>query len=276
MSIGFLVFGLAILYFFSLLAKFLHRVWWAPLRTQYAMELQGIKGPSYKFVRGNTVEISSMKSNSMRGNMELNHDIFSRTMPHFYTWINIYGNFFLFFNVIVLIIRCCFYHWLTRHSFIKKKKKTGKVFYFWNGEKAELVITEPELVKEVLNKSESYSRTDPDKYMRKIIGDGIVASEGEKWVKLRKLANQAFHAENLKNMVPAMVESVEMMMKKWREEKTREVDISKEFTFMTSEMISKTAFGSSYSQGEKVFNMLRQLSIITGRNAYKTKIPVIR
>ncbi|KAL7110418.1 hypothetical protein ACP275_05G025100 [Erythranthe tilingii] len=213
MSIGFLVFGLAILYFFSLLAKFLHRVWWAPLRTQYAMELQGIKGPSYKFIRGNIVEISSMKSNSMRGNMELNHDIFSRTMPHFYTWINIYG----------------------------------KVFYFWNGEKAELVITEPELVKEVLNKSESYSRTDADKYMRKIIGDGIVASEGEKWVKLRKLANQAFHAENLKNMVPAMVESVEMMMRKWREEETREVDISKEFT----------------------------CQIITGRNAYKTKIPVI-
>ncbi|KAL7149229.1 hypothetical protein ABFS83_05G025900 [Erythranthe nasuta] len=76
-------------------------------------------------------------------------------------------------------------------------------------------------------------------------------------------------------MVPAMVESVEMMMRKWREEETREVDISKEFTFMTSEMISKTAFGSSYSEGEKVFNMLRQLSIITGRNAYKTKIPVI-
>ncbi|KAI3452928.1 hypothetical protein Pfo_009591 [Paulownia fortunei] len=236
---SFLVLSSAISYFLLLFVQFLHKVWWIPTRTRYSMESQGIRGPSYRFIRGNTDEISRMKENSMRGNMDLSHDIFSRTLPHFYSWINIYG----------------------------------KVFYFWNGDRAELVVTEPELVKEVLTNSVSYSRTETDKYIRKIIGDGIVACEGEKWVKLRKLANQAFHAENLKNMIPAMVESVEMMLEKWKSHKTTEVDVCEEFRLLTSEVISRTAFGSSYSEGEKVFQMLRQLVIIISRNAYKIRIP---
>ncbi|KAG8383010.1 hypothetical protein BUALT_Bualt05G0139400 [Buddleja alternifolia] len=148
----------------------------------------------------------------------------------------------------------------------------GKIHYFWNGDKAELVVTEPGLVKEVLNNSVSYSKTEVDKYMRKIIGDGIVACEGAKWVKLRKLANQAFHAENLKNMIPAMVESVETMLKKWKTLEKTEVDVIEEFVLLTSEVISRTAFGSSYSQGEKVFQMLRKLAFIISRNAYKIRV----
>lgn len=76
--------------------------------------------------------------------------------------------------------------------------RIGKIFLFWNGCRAELVVTELKLVKEFLSSSQSYTRTDADKYMKKIIGDGIAACEGEKWVKLRKVANQSFHAENLK------------------------------------------------------------------------------
>lgn len=60
-------------------------------------------------------------------------------------------------------------------------------------------MTEPELVKEILNnKNENYPKIDLDGYARKLLGDGLSSSKGEKWVKLRKLANQVFHAESLK------------------------------------------------------------------------------
>lgn len=73
--------------------KFLHKVWWIPFRVQYKMTKQGITGPSYKFLHGNTREISTMRRNTMAKPMDdLSHNIFPRILPHVYSWKNKYGN----------------------------------------------------------------------------------------------------------------------------------------------------------------------------------------
>lgn len=61
------------------------------------------------------------------------------------------------------------------------------------------MITEPELIKEVLsNKDGEYPKIKYDDYMKKLLGNGTVTAQGENWVKLRKLSNHAFQAECLK------------------------------------------------------------------------------
>lgn len=71
----------------------------------------------------------------------------------------------------------------------------------WYGPQAQLVVTEPELVKEILtNKNDNYPKIDLEGYAKKLLGDGLSSSKGEKWVKMRKLANHVFHAESLKVM----------------------------------------------------------------------------
>ena len=51
----------------------------------------------------------------------------------------------------------------------------------------------------MLSKKEgAYPKSKADSLVKKLIGDGLVMTEGEKWLKLRKLANHAFHAESLK------------------------------------------------------------------------------
>ncbi|KAG5594953.1 hypothetical protein H5410_036185 [Solanum commersonii] len=35
-------------------------------------------------------------------------------------------------------------------------------------------------------------------FPKKILGDGLPTSKGEKWAKMRKLANHVFHGESLK------------------------------------------------------------------------------
>ncbi|KAL2455885.1 Cytochrome [Abeliophyllum distichum] len=212
------------------------------MQIERIMGKQGIRGPTYKFLFGNTKEISKKKANSLCSPMDLSHDIFPRIMPHIYSWINTYGN----------------------------------IFLFWNGSRAELVVTQPELVKELFNNNHTYPRTvADDKYFRKLTGDSIVACEGEKWVKRRKVANQAFHSENLKNMTPAMIESVKMMLERWRNYEGREVDVYEEFRQLTAEVISRTVFGSSYEVGEQVLQMLTKLAIIVTRNAYNIRLPSI-
>ncbi|KAG4110239.1 hypothetical protein ERO13_D13G036700v2 [Gossypium hirsutum] len=106
-------------------------------------------------------------------------------------------------------------------------------------------------------------------FFDKLLGDGLASTEREKWARQRKLANYAFHGESLKNMTPAVVASVETMLEKWKSKEGKEIEVFQEFRLLTSEVISRTAFGSSYLEG------LMKLSVIAGRNILKAKIPII-
>lgn len=77
--------------FVALLFKTLHKIWWTPNRIQKLMASQGIKGPSYKLVHGNTKEISNMYKEAMSRPLSLSHNIFAYVQPHFHSWSNIYG-----------------------------------------------------------------------------------------------------------------------------------------------------------------------------------------
>ncbi|KAL5759324.1 hypothetical protein ACOSQ2_018162 [Xanthoceras sorbifolium] len=224
------------------LISLFNKLWWIPRRIQTMMGSQGIRGPPYKFVYGNTNEIINMKTEVMSSPMELSHHIFPRIHPSIYSWVKLYG----------------------------------KNFINWNGHQAQLVVTEPELIKEILNnKDGSYPKTKLEGYVKKLLGEGLVTSEGEKWFKQRKLANHAFHGESLKGMIPTMIASVEMMLERWRQNDGKEIDVFQEFRVLTSEVISRTAFGSNYLEGEYIFAMLMKTAVIVSRNFYKVRIPLI-
>ena len=77
-------------------------------------------------------------------------------------------------------------------------------------------------------------------------------------------------------MIPSMISSVEMMLERWRKQKVEEIELFDEFKVLTSEIISKTAFGTSYLEGEHIFDMLTKMALIVSRNTYKIRIPGIR
>lgn len=231
-----------LIYTFLVLINFLLKVWWKPRWIKSALESEGIKGPPYKFFHGNSKEISQLMEKATSRSMELSHDILPKVLPHIHLWTNLYG----------------------------------KNFVNWQGSKAELVITEPELIRQMLNdKEQFFCKSDIDKYMKKVLGNGLLESEGEKWTKLRKLANKSFHAESLRNMFPSMIESVETMLERWRDFEGKEMDAHEEFRALMAEIISRTAFGSSYLEGQEIFKMLRELVMLSSKNAYKIRLPLI-
>ena len=77
-------------------------------------------------------------------------------------------------------------------------------------------------------------------------------------------------------MIPAMITSTETMLQRWKEHNEQEIEVFEEFRVLTSEVISKTAFGSSYLEGKKIFDMLMKLTMIVARNAHKIRLPGIR
>ncbi|XVF43276.1 hypothetical protein PTKIN_Ptkin02bG0027400 [Pterospermum kingtungense] len=76
-------------------------------------------------------------------------------------------------------------------------------------------------------------------------------------------------------MTPAMIASVETMLERWKQFKGKEIEVFEEFRLLTSEVISRTAFGSSYLEGEKIFDMLLKLSVLANRNMFKARFPGI-
>ncbi|TYG78177.1 hypothetical protein ES288_D02G037600v1 [Gossypium darwinii] len=224
------------------LIKLLYDYLWIPLRIQHMLNSQGIKGPPYRFIHGNNKEVTKMKQKALSKSVGLTDDLFPRVHPHFYTWTNRYG----------------------------------KNFVYWNGARAELVISEPELIKEVLKNSEQiFQKKQLSDIGMKFLGNGLIFIEGEKWAEHRKLANHTFHGESLKNMTPAIIASVETMLEKWNGQEGKEIEVYQEFRLLTSEVISRTAFGSSYLEGEKIFAMLDKSTIIVSQNLSKTRIPLI-
>lgn len=80
----------------------------------------------------------------------------------------------------------------------------------------------------------------------------------------------------MQNMVPAMVESVHMMLEKWKQQEGKEIEVFEEFKLLTSDVISRTAFGSSYIEGRNIFEKLTNLSLLASRNALRMRFPGIR
>ncbi|KAB2062158.1 hypothetical protein ERO13_A10G124600v2 [Gossypium hirsutum] len=206
-----------LIYSLIVLLKVLYDYWWVPLRIEHFLNSQGLQGPPYKFIHGCNKQINKMRSEALSKPMGLTHDILPRVFPHVYSWINLYG----------------------------------KNYLSWDGVQAQVVTTDPELIKEVLKNSEqTFPKREPPIYISRLVGDGLVTTEGEKWAKQRKLANYVFHGESLK-------------------------DVFQEFRMLTSEVISRTAFGSSYLEGEKIFYMLKKLADIVSRNSNKSRIPIL-
>ncbi|KAF8040368.1 hypothetical protein BT93_B2562 [Corymbia citriodora subsp. variegata] len=243
-SIAFVLSSLFVFLILRSLAELVHRLWWNPLRIQRMMAQQGIRGPPYRFLHGNTKETIKMRREARSTPMDdLSLDIFPKVQPEIDSWINTYGRNYL----------------------------------SWYGAEAQLVITEPELIKEVLiNRDKTFPKIGARDFSKKILGEGLVSTkDGVKWAKKRRLANHTFHGESLKNMVPAMVESVHMMLEKWKQREGKEIEMFEEFRLLTSEVISRTAFGSSYVEGRSIFEMLTNLGLLASRNALLMRFPGI-
>ncbi|CAI0390498.1 unnamed protein product [Linum tenue] len=225
------------------LIAFLNKTLRKPLLLQRQFNSGGIRGPPYQFIYGNALEIRRLTTESMAKPMSsLSHDICGRLVPHVSAWT----------------------------------EKYGRNFVFWLGPEPTLIVLEPELVKLMLNDKERvYSKAEPTEYLRKLLGDGLVTSRGEKWAKMRKLANHAFQAESLKNMIPAMIASTEIMLERWNNHEGEEIEVFGEFKLLTSEVISRTAFGSSYLQGKLIFEMLTELAILVAKNTFIIRLPVL-
>jgi PHYB activation tagged suppressor 1 len=154
--------------FLSFLFMFLNKVWWTPVRIQSMMRSQGIKCPSYKFIHGNSKEITNMRTSVVSFPLELSHvhELLPRVQPHIHAWIKLYGRLISSFLFFLPKAPTWWNLTLFFFFFFTYKSCPGMNFLFWQGPQALLVVTEPDLIKQVLNnKNGEFRKRDPTFYI---------------------------------------------------------------------------------------------------------------
>jgi cytochrome P450 len=77
-------------------------------------------------------------------------------------------------------------------------------------------------------------------------------------------------------MAPIMVSCVGEMLDRWEQGLLggkAEVDVSKEFQVLTADVIARTAFGSNYEEGKRVFELQHELLSLLAEFGHAFNIP---
>jgi cytochrome P450 len=82
-------------------------------------------------------------------------------------------------------------------------------------------------------------------FFARLVGNGLVTSEGEFWRRQRRLAQPAFHRQRISSYGEVMVRYAQRAIEKW--EPDSQLDISKEMTRLTLEIVVKTLFNADVS-----------------------------
>lgn len=222
--------------------KVLNWVWFRPKKLERWLRQQGLTGNSYRLLYGDSKEISGMVKKAASNPISISDDIGPRTFPFFHHAI----------------------------------KKHGKNPFIWMGPIPRVNLTDPELIREVVNNSGDFRKAILNP-LSKSLAAGLVSYEGEQWAKHRKIINPAFYQEKLKNMLPAFYLSSSEMISKWEKmvlpEGSCELDVWPYLQNMSSDVISRTAFGSNYEEGKAIFQLHKELAALIMKIVHSVYIP---
>lgn len=83
--------------------------------------------------------------------------------------------------------------------------------------------------------------------LRRVVGEGLLTSEGDFWRRQRRLAQPAFHRDRLRTYAADMVSSTDRAMNGLRAGETR--DVHEVLMHLTLDIVAQTLFGSDIGDG---------------------------
>jgi cytochrome P450 len=130
-------------------------------------------------------------------------------------------------------------------------------------------INHPDLIEEVLV-------THPRRYIkgrvlranRHVFGEGLLTSEGDFWLRQRRLAQPAFHRAQIASYAAIMVEYTQRMLESWRD--GEELDAHKEIMRLTLQIVAKTLFDADVAGDAQDVGKSLELLLELGANFRRT------
>ncbi|KAF3339939.1 cytochrome P450 CYP72A219-like protein [Carex littledalei] len=206
-------------------AQALEWMWFKPRRLDQILRNQGLRGTVYRSFAGDMKDENRLNKEACAKPMPFSHDISARILP-------------LLYGIM---------------------KEYGKQSFTWFGQCPRVTITDPELVREVLSDKCGHIEKTKLGQAGRMTAEELANYKKEKWAKERRILNPAFHVENLKSMIPAFYTSCGELVDRWinfvGSNGSFELDVLPELQKLARGIVSEAAFGSSYQEGRRIFDL---------------------
>ncbi|KAL6902211.1 hypothetical protein ACP4OV_005087 [Aristida adscensionis] len=215
--------------------RLLDRLWRRPRRLERALRAQGLRGTPFRLLAGDVRESARLSREAWSSApLPLRcHDIAPRVAPFLCGLVRQHGH--------------------------RSGGGRGRACLSWFGPVPRVTIADPGVARDVLSNKFGHFEKPNFPALTRLLADGVAGLEGDKWVKHRRILNPAFHLEKLKSMLPAFSACCEELVSKWvgslGTDGWCELDVWPELQNLTGDVISRTAFGSSYLEGRRIFQL---------------------
>src|SRR3981189_1014167 len=128
-----------------------------------------------------------------------------------------------------------------------------------------IFINHPDAIEEALvTNARKYTKGRVLRANRHVFGEGLLTSEGEFWLRQRRLAQPAFHRGRIASYAATMVEYTERMLSDWRGEEER--DAHQEMMRLTLQIVGKTLFDADVARDAQEVGKSLELLLEIGAN----------
>jgi cytochrome P450 len=125
----------------------------------------------------------------------------------------------------------------------------GDISHFKFGKQHIYLINNPDYIKDVLvNYENNFIKSRGLQLAKRILGEGLLTSEGELHHRQRQLIQPVFHPDEIPNYANIMTDYTLAISSQWYDQAT--IDIHKEFMHLTLAIVSKTFFNVSIEKSE--------------------------
>jgi cytochrome P450 len=109
-----------------------------------------------------------------------------------------------------------------------------------------VLLSHPDLIEEVLTaRARHTTKTVLLQALRPVLGDGLLLSEGDTWLRQRRLIQPAFHRQRIAAYGDAMAGYADRAMERWKDGQTR--DVHADMLAITQAIVAKTLFDADVS-----------------------------
>lgn len=105
-------------------------------------------------------------------------------------------------------------------------------------------LSHPETIKHVLQtNNKNYKKGIEYEHLKPVLGEGLLTSEGDFWLRQRRLAQPAFHRDKIAHFSEQMVVCTEGILKGWENKKS--VDVHSEMMHLALDIVGKTLLSTN-------------------------------
>jgi cytochrome P450 len=159
---------------------------------------------------------------------------------------------------------------------LRLRQEYGDIAHFRLFNSDIYLLSRPDMIKQVLvDHHKKYYKGRAYQRIRYALGNGLLTSEGDFWLRQRRLVQPAFHRKNLDKLPPIMTDAAQEMLADWEKLASdgKLVDINAEMMRLTLTIVSRALFKTDV--GDRAEEVASALDVLMEQSQRRIQNPFL-